>query len=296
MVQLSRPSPILWILLLFRRLSSDNLFRFFSYSLLIGMITKRCLFLFVLHIFLLCFGNICVGLPPSLLPPPPAAGASNYLLNESNDIPTKGTVFLNSILFFLLILVLWLLILLYQVWLHMSRKTYYVPFDTNLNLFRKDKKNSMLCLYSFLWYSSASFLALVLLSEYENTHFFLAVSPNIDFLSFFEQILQVYSKFKKTISTTLSVIYVLIILSTATTPNTQYVCICVLQIVCLSSAKEMPPWLSALLIIISNDIEKNPGPVYHSNFFNFMNWNLNSLATNDFSRVQLIEAHNSIHN
>ena len=141
MVQLSRPSPILWILLLFRRLSSDNLFRFFSYSLLIGMITKRCLFLFVLHIFLLCFGNICVGLTPSLLPPPPAAGASNYLLNESNDIPTKGTVFLNSILFFLLILVLWLLILLYQVWLHMSRKTYYVPFDTNLNLFRKDKKN-----------------------------------------------------------------------------------------------------------------------------------------------------------
>ena len=27
-----------------------------------------------------------------------------------------------------------------------------------------------------------------------------------------------------------------------------------------------------------------------------MNWNPNSLATNDFSRVQLIEAHNSLHN
>ena len=152
----------------------------------------------------------------------------------------------------------------------------------------------MLCLYSFLRYSSASFLALV--SEYENTHFFLAVSPNLDFLSFFEQILQVYSKFKKPISMTLSVIYVLIIPSTATTPNTQYICIWVLQIVCFSLAKELPPWLSALLIIISNELEQNPGPVYHSNLFNFMNWNLNSLATNDFARVQLIEAHNSIHN
>ena len=71
----------------------------------------------------------------------------------------------------------------------------------------------------------------------------------------------------------------------ATTPNAQYVCICVFQIVCLSFARKSPPWLSILLILISNDIEQNPGPGYHSNFLNFMNWNLNSLATNDFARV-----------
>ena len=47
---------------------------------------------------------------------------------------------------------------------------------------------------------------------------------------------------------------------------------------------------------MSNDIEKNPGPRYRQNFFNFMNWNLNSLATNNFGRIQLIEAHNSIYN
>ena len=90
--------------------------------------------------------------------------------------------------------------------------------------------------------------------------------------------------------------FVLLIFSTATTPNAQYVCICVLQIFCLSFARELPPWLSALLITISNDIEKNPGPIYYSNSFNFMNWNLNSLPTNNFARVQLIEAHNSLHN
>ena len=89
---------------------------------------------------------------------------------------------------------------------------------------------------------------------------------------------------------------VILVFSIATTPNTQYVCICVFQIFCYSFAKTLPPWVSILLILISNDIEQNPGPGYHGNFFNFMNWNLNSLATNDFARVQLIEAHNSLHN
>ena len=51
-------------------------------------------------------------------------------------------------------------------------------------------------------------------------------------------------------------------------------------------------WLSILVILLSNDIEFNPGPQYHKNF-NFMSWNLNSLATNNFERVPLIEAHNS---
>ena len=28
---------------------------------------------------------------------------------------------------------------------------------------------------------------------------------------------------------------------------------------------------------LSNDISKNPGPQFQSNFFNFMSWNLNSI-------------------
>ena len=42
----------------------------------------------------------------------------------------------------------------------------------------------------------------------------------------------------------------------------------------------------------------NPGPQNHfqNNFFNFMNWNLNSLTKDDFHRVDLIDAHNSIFN
>ena len=89
---------------------------------------------------------------------------------------------------------------------------------------------------------------------------------------------------------------VILIFSIATTPNEQYVCICVFQIFYLSFASKMPPWLSVLLILISNDIEQNPGPGYNNNFFTFMNWNLNSLVTNDFARVQLIKVHQTLHN
>ena len=38
------------------------------------------------------------------------------------------------------------------------------------------------------------------------------------------------------------------------------------------------------------------GPHFQNNFFNFMSWNLNSLAKDNFHRVSLIEAHNSSFN
>ena len=42
--------------------------------------------------------------------------------------------------------------------------------------------------------------------------------------------------------------------------------------------------------------KKNCGPPFHNSFFNFMSWNVNSIAKDDFQRVCLIEAHNSIFN
>ena len=55
-------------------------------------------------------------------------------------------------------------------------------------------------------------------------------------------------------------------------------------------------WYFQLLIYLSNDISKNPGPQFQNNFLNFMSWNLNSLAKDNFQRVSLIEAHNSLFN
>ena len=55
-------------------------------------------------------------------------------------------------------------------------------------------------------------------------------------------------------------------------------------------------WYFQLVIFLSNDIAKNPGPgpLLQNNFFNFMSWNLNSIAKDNFQRANLIEAHNSL--
>ena len=51
-------------------------------------------------------------------------------------------------------------------------------------------------------------------------------------------------------------------------------------------------WLVFRTILLSGDVETNPGP----ETLNFCTWNLNSLAAYDFLRASLIEAYNSVYN
>ena len=44
---------------------------------------------------------------------------------------------------------------------------------------------------------------------------------------------------------------------------------------------------------MSNDIERNLGD---NNLFTFCNWNLHSLTTDNFGRLYILEAHNSLFN
>ena len=53
-------------------------------------------------------------------------------------------------------------------------------------------------------------------------------------------------------------------------------------------------WVTFIQIYLSNDVETNPGD-FTNNFFSFCNWNINSLAKNNFQRVELINAHNSLY-
>ena len=73
-------------------------------------------------------------------------------------------------------------------------------------------------------------------------------------------------------------------------------CLVMFRIWCHSYVKHVPRWLPIILILLSNDINLNPGPHFQNNLFNFMSWNVNSLAKDNFQRVRLIEAHNSIFN
>ena len=60
-------------------------------------------------------------------------------------------------------------------------------------------------------------------------------------------------------------------------------------------------WIFNLLILLSYDVHPNPGQfsnnhVFSSGFFSFCNWNLNTLSKDNFSRISLLEAHNTLFN
>ena len=82
----------------------------------------------------------------------------------------------------------------------------------------------------------------------------------------------------------------------AITPIASILCILVFQNWCHCCTRHNPQWLQIFLIILSNDVSWNPGPPFHNSFFKFMSWNVNSIAKDDFQRIRLIEAHNSIFN
>ena len=58
--------------------------------------------------------------------------------------------------------------------------------------------------------------------------------------------------------------------------------------------KNVPFWLPIILILLSNDIHLNPGPHLQNNYLNFISWDLNSLAKDNFQRIRLIEAHKTL--
>ena len=52
-------------------------------------------------------------------------------------------------------------------------------------------------------------------------------------------------------------------------------------------------WATFIYILLTGEIEKNPGP--NSGTFKFCTWNLNSILAYDFLRVSLLKAYNSVY-
>ena len=100
----------------------------------------------------------------------------------------------------------------------------------------------------------------------------------------------------KTVSFFISFACYFMITSVSVSPKSHILSIFLTNNMCYMIARNKPFWVPFLLILLSNDIELNPGDHYQNNFFTFMNWNLNSLAKNNFERIKLIEAHNSLFN
>ena len=164
----------------------------------------------------------------------------------------------------------------------------YATFDTDLNLYNKKKT---LASSQCFWILHLVTLGL-LFNECEKEIILFIISTNTEFGNAFV----FFIKFRKIITRTIFGSILIYMFALANTPATCTLCLIVFQIWCYSCVTNVANWLSIILIILSNDIHLNPGPQYHNNFFTFMSWNVNSLAKDDFQRVRLIEAHNSIFN
>ena len=59
-------------------------------------------------------------------------------------------------------------------------------------------------------------------------------------------------------------------------------------------------WICLMRLALCPDIHPNPGPTHSSHFaggfLSSCNWNLNTLSKDNFSRITLLEAHNTEHN
>ena len=169
----------------------------------------------------------------------------------------------------------------------------YAPFDLNLNT--KPKKK--LCVTNFDLDNIWLIFILIILNDtpYDVTvawvvHIVPKISPITDYL-----IVKVFN-FRNLLHFMCTFLLMLDVMVTSVSPPTQFLSLVIVYIFCIRITKKVPPWVLIILILLANDIELNPGPPYHENFFTFMNWNLNSIVKNDFERVQLIEAHNSLFN
>ena len=191
-------------------------------------------------------------------------------------------------IFQLYLLIIGFILLLYASYLELCNHVIYLPYNTNLTLFRKHIRN-----YSNL-IKIIPLGTIIILIIAEHPEFLYNLIPKIiDIL--FRFVLFLVQRNRKNVQILLFVSLTLYIFQISNEPSSQTFCLLIFQI---SSSRflRITPWLPKLLIIIANDIHVNPGPHYQNTFFTFMTWNVNSLAKNDFQRVQLIEAHNSIFN
>ena len=132
----------------------------------------------------------------------------------------------------------------------------------------------------------------ILLNEYEDNLYFLLLNLDLDF-SNLKLPKKRLLKFSSTWTFLLLVGFYIFFYSNSSTYDSLW--IMAAQCYCYFYPIKNPPYFLALLIILSNDVHRNPGPIQNS-YFTFMNWNCNSIAKDDFHRVRLLEAQNSIFN
>ena len=177
-----------------------------------------------------------------------------------------------------------LILQLFTLFLHLCNSVRFISFSTNLTLNRKKNDTSKLPQFVTL-----IFLLVGLFSAESPENYFpiLIILPDLNCRNMFSLVF----KFRKALFQIFFTILSTYMFYLSTTHA-----LLVFQTWCDSLTRNSSPWLQILLIALSNDFHQHPGPPFHNSFFTFMSWNVNSIAKDNFQRVRLIEAHNSIFN
>ena len=82
--------------------------------------------------------------------------------------------------------------------------------------------------------------------------------------------------------------------------RTNHLCYVNLVCFCHYPMETSAIWIFLMHAVLCPDIHPNPGPPqsnhFAGGFLSFCNWNLNTLSKDDFTRITLLEAHNTEHN
>ena len=189
-------------------------------------------------------------------------------------------------MFQLFIVLIGLILLLYDSLLQLCHYVPYLPFNTNLTLC-KYRINYNPILSELI----PSIMLLLLLGIECPVLFYPFI--RIILLKCCRLSLTFTLKNRKKVQSLIFIVISFYIFESACEPITQTLSLFIFQIFCHRFV-DFSAWLPGLLIVLSNDIHVNPGPKFSNAFLTFMSWNVNSLAKNDFQRIKLIEAHNSL--
>ena len=225
-------------------------------------------------------GCVAPQSPPHPLPPPK--------INISLSSVFQTSFFVTCAIYLLLL-----------SWFTFAKSTRFVPSNVPLNLLsRKEKSSSDI----YILYHILSLVATFLLIRESNLSIFafFAHTININCIpsSWVGTVFILFTNPMRS-RRVCSGLLLLSICYFSECQAEHWLCIFIITTLCVMSIKKFPHWIFYLLIILSHDVHENPGPGpnrYHNSFFTFLNWNINTLAKDDFSRIHLIEAHNSLFN
>ena len=200
---------------------------------------------------------------------------------------------------FILSLVITAIIVIFhaKLWLWLSRSVKFALLDSPINFSSKGSTEKLTNMDMFFETSMLKGTFLLLEFDFTTLIVFLQHISYLNLSNFhltIRIILQYGYVFKYLHPKIRSILLLTCLLACSKSQVEHFFCILIISNISALTFKKIPRWLPCLLIILSHDIEKNPGPGYQNNFFTFMSWNLNSLAKDNFSRIPLLQAHNAL--